>query len=106
MAEKDALRYLTSGPLCRRAADLMPLLCILAGPDGVDTGCVPMTLGDPAAVELRGRTLLDVEDDGRAPVSHALRAAQERGVRALERAGMRVRTARFLSGRRKLWRQR
>src|SRR5262249_8717417 len=36
IAENDALRYLTTGPLCRRAEDLWPIVRTLAGPDGED----------------------------------------------------------------------
>ena len=39
IATNQALRYLTTGPLARRAEDLMPLLRVLAGPDGQDGGC-------------------------------------------------------------------
>src|SRR5207237_4871758 len=46
MAHGPALRYLTTGPIARHAEDLMPLLRILAGPDGDDAGCVAMELGD------------------------------------------------------------
>lgn len=52
-AKGDALRYLTTGPLCRKADDLWPLVKILAGPDGIDSGCRDWPLGDPAAVSLR-----------------------------------------------------
>jgi fatty acid amide hydrolase 2 len=94
-ASAGARRILTTGPLTRRAEDLMPLLRILAGPDGDDPGCFAMPLGDPAAVELRGRTVLDVPDDGRLGVSDELRAAQERAASALSARGARVRVARF-----------
>jgi fatty acid amide hydrolase 2 len=95
MAENEVLRYLTTGPLTRKAADLMPLLRILAGPDGIDEGCKEISLGDPAEVRLEGRTLLHVEDNGAIDVSDDLRAAQERAVRALEARGMRVSRVRF-----------
>jgi fatty acid amide hydrolase 2 len=90
-----ARRILTTGPLARRAEDLMPLLRILAGPDGEDPGCTAIALGDPAAVDLRGLTVLDVPDDGRLGVSDELRAAQERAASALSARGARVRTMRF-----------
>ncbi len=95
MAENEVLRYLTTGPITRRAEDLMPLLRILAGPDGIDDGCEEMPLGDPDSVDLQGRTLLDVEDNGAIDVSDDLRAAQQRAVRALADRGMRVRRVRF-----------
>ena len=90
-----ARTYLTTGPLARRAEDLMPLLRVLAGPDGDDEGCVRMTLGDPAHVDLRDVTVLDVPDDGRYGTSDELRAAQERAASCLSRRGARIRTARF-----------
>ncbi|MGM0575108.1 MAG: amidase [Myxococcota bacterium] len=95
LAENDALRYLTTGPLARRAEDLMPLLRILAGPDGRDGGCREWTLGDPDAVDLDGLRVLHVPDNGRTPVSRQLREAQERAAAALEDAGARITTARI-----------
>jgi len=92
VAHGDALRYLATGPLTRRAADLMPLTRILAGPDGADGGCEEMTLGDPGAVDLAGLTVLHVPDNGRTPVSRELRDAQRRVADHLESLGARVRT--------------
>ena len=43
------------GPLARRAEDLMPLLRIIAGPDGADL-TQRRPLGDPAEVLLDGLT--------------------------------------------------
>ncbi|HEY6462400.1 MAG TPA: amidase family protein, partial [Polyangiaceae bacterium] len=95
MTSSRAQRILTTGPLARRAEDLMPLLRVLAGPDGEDGGCVAMELGDPASVDLRDLTVLDVADDGKLGVSDELRAAQERAAGALAARGARVKTARF-----------
>lgn len=39
VAEGDALRYLTTGPIARYAEDLWPLLVVIEGADGVDTAC-------------------------------------------------------------------
>jgi fatty acid amide hydrolase 2 len=58
-----ARRILTTGPIARRAEDLMPLLRILAGPDGGDPGCIELPLLDPAAVDLRSLTVIDVSDE-------------------------------------------
>lgn len=76
IAENEALRYLTTGPLSRRAEDLMPLLRILAGPDGHDTGCEELAIGDPATVDLSALRVLDLPDDGRTSVHPELRKAQ------------------------------
>ncbi|MEK6606850.1 MAG: amidase family protein, partial [Myxococcota bacterium] len=95
LADEGARRYLTTGPLARRAEDLMPLLRILAGPDGEDGGCTPMPLGDPADVPIEGLRVLSVADDGLGRVSADLREAQERAARALEARGAIVERARI-----------
>jgi fatty acid amide hydrolase 2 len=89
-AEGDALLYLTTGPLSRRAEDLMPLLSILAGPDGKDERCTSRRLGDPASVDIASLRVLDVRGNGRLPVSRVLVEAQARAARALAARGARV----------------
>lgn len=90
IAENEALRYLTTGPLSRRAEDLMPLVRILAGPDGEDTGCEEIPLGDPADVDLSQLRVLDMATDGRARVHPELRAAQQRAADHLASLGATV----------------
>ncbi|HWL37580.1 MAG TPA: amidase [Frankiaceae bacterium] len=76
------LRYQCTGPLARRAEDLLPLLRILAdspvGPDEVD---------------LAGLDVVTVESNGRHTVQPELIAAQRRAVATLRTLGARVRTA-------------
>ena len=95
IAHGAALRYLTTGPLARRAEDLMPLLRILAGPDGIDTGCLPLTLGDPDQVSIDELVVHLVPDNGRIKVSREMAAAQRRAAEALEGMGATVRTTRI-----------
>ena len=90
IAHGPALQYLSTGPLCRRAEDLWPLLTILAGPDGIDTGCEVSRLGDPDQVDLAGLRVLHIPDNGRTPVSGELRRAQERVADHLGSLGARV----------------
>ena len=59
-------RTLCLGPLTRHTEDLMPLLRILAGPDGQCPGVRPFELGDPAAVNLKDLTVFRL-DAGRWP---------------------------------------
>jgi amidase len=42
---------------------------IVAGPDGVDSGVVPMPLADPSAVELAGLRVAFYTDDGSTPTT-------------------------------------
>ncbi len=88
IAEGRARRMLCTGPLTQHAEDLMPLLRLLAGPDGRDPVCRDAPLLDPEGVELAGRTLLQVDDNGQLPISEELRIAQEQAARHLVRRGM------------------
>ncbi|HEY3353683.1 MAG TPA: amidase [Polyangia bacterium] len=88
-------RYLTTGPIARRAEDLWPLVRILAGPDGEDGGARALPLGDPAAVRLDELDVLVVEENGAVPVHADLRYALWRAADALGARGARVRRARF-----------
>ena len=60
----DAGAYLCSGPLCRRVEDLMPLLRVLAGPDGEDPLCRPFELGDPEQVDLKDLVVIPMASGG------------------------------------------
>ncbi|MDY0001436.1 MAG: amidase [Polyangia bacterium] len=91
----EQLRYVTTGPICRRAEDLWPLLRAMAGPDGEDPGCREVALGDPSGVALEDLTVLDVPDNGMTPLHPSLRAAQERVVAHLASRGARVVRARI-----------
>lgn len=55
-------RVVTCGPMARRAKDLMPLLKIMAGPDGVDTSVIDLELGDPKEVDFKNRRVLVCHD--------------------------------------------
>jgi len=86
------LRLLGTGPLARRAEDLMPLLRILAGPDGADSTTQVRTLGDPGAVEMGELEVFSVEGNGFRRVSPTLIAAQREATAVLQGQGARVRT--------------
>lgn len=87
--------YLTTGPICRHATDLMPLLRLMAGPDGEDAVCRPMDIGNPEHVDLSDLRVLDVPDNGFLRISEDLRAAQEQVARHLESKGARVERREF-----------
>ncbi len=86
----DARRMLSTGPLCRKAEDLMPLLRILAGPDGVDDTIAAQHLGDPAEVDLAGLRVRVVMQAGFGTVAPELRAAVNRAAQALAALGAQV----------------
>ena len=89
-AENEALRFLTTGPLCRKAEDLMPLVKVMAGPDGVDSGCYDMKLGDPDEVDLTGLRYLNLRGFKRYPVHPSLKYRQQLMVDLMKRRGCRV----------------
>ncbi len=89
-------RYLCTGPLCRRAEDLMPLLRLMAGPDAEHPEWASSeVLGDPAQVSYAGRTLISIEDSGNVPVSQELRRAQALAAEHLQSLGMRLRVVKL-----------
>jgi len=88
-------RYLTSGPLCRHAEDIWPLVKILAGPDGKDPYVIPYELGDPGEVEIPRLRVFDVPDNGWLKVHSDLKRAQQRAARALADTGAQVESRRF-----------
>lgn len=90
LPRNEALRYLTTGPLTRKADDLMPLLRIIAGPDNEDTGCKDFVLGNPADVQLNTITVIDIEDNSWINVNDELKYAQKRAVKHLAGLGAKV----------------
>lgn len=91
-AEGAIRRYLCTGPMARRAEDLMPLLRIMAGPDERYPECAPASqLGDPDTVSFEGRALISIESSGAIPVSPELLRAQRRAAEHLVSRGMQLR---------------
>ena len=101
-ADGEAAAMLATGPLCRRAEDLMPALRILAGPDGSDEHVREVELADPAAVDFAGLDVVISEQSSVLPVRRELRDARERAAGALAAAGARVRREPMKSLRRAL----
>ena len=87
----DIRRTLYLGTLARRSEDLMPLLSIIAGPDGVDPFAVSMPLGDPTSVDVAGLPVAVATDSSTVPLRPTLRAAIDDAATALDAAGADVR---------------
>ena len=81
---------LGSGPLARRAEDLMPFLRIVAGPDGIDRTVREAELGDPDEVSIEGLRVVISDDATLIPVALELRNARIHAARALREAGAEV----------------
>jgi amidase len=78
------------GPLSRFVEDLGPVFEIVAGPDGRDSGVVPMPLGEPEAAELAGLRVAFYTDDGSTPTTPETVAAVRDAADALTSAGARA----------------
>jgi fatty acid amide hydrolase 2 len=101
ISQGEAMAMSVVGPLARRAEDLMPVLRLVAGPDGEDplvTGEVE--LGDPDKVEISGLEVVISEGASYLPTSGELREARERAAGALAAAGARLRRENLRSVRR------
>jgi fatty acid amide hydrolase 2 len=80
---------LVIGPLTRRVGDVMPLLRVIAGPDGQDAHCGDSWLGDPDGVSLKdvdvftlpGNAFVRVDDDMKSSVEASAKALERRGAR-------------------------
>jgi fatty acid amide hydrolase 2 len=95
-------RMLQSGPLARRAEDLMPLLRTIAGPDGVDPYASAAALGEPEEVAIDGLQVVLLEETSVRPFSREVRDAREQAAGALVAAGAQVRRVAMKSWQRAL----
>jgi fatty acid amide hydrolase 2 len=95
MPEGELRRRLSPGPLTRRAEDLLPLLRLIAGPDGEDPYTEPMTLGDVADVAIDGLSVVVATHASTIPLRPVLRDAIDSAADGLEQRGARVRRTPF-----------
>jgi fatty acid amide hydrolase 2 len=94
-AQGEPKRLLGYGPLARRAEDLMPMLRIVSGPDGIDPLAEDVVLGDPDTVSLEGLRVLLSDQAFLQPVSRELLAAREQAAGALAASGARLERVRM-----------
>jgi amidase len=76
------------GPIARSAFDLHAALAMIAGPDWRDAGVVPMPLGDPAELELRGLRAAVYTDMPEISATPETAAAVRAAAQALADAGV------------------
>ena len=95
MPDGELRRRLSPGPLARRSADLMPVLRLIAGPDGDDPYVEDLALGDPADVSIRGLPVVLATHASTLPLRPVLRDAIDRAADGLADRGADVRRAPF-----------
>jgi len=78
------------GPLSRFVDDLTPTLSFIAGPDGRDSGVVPVPLGDSGAVSLDGLRVAFYTDDGETDTTPDTAAAVRDAAEVLRQSGVEV----------------
>jgi amidase len=78
------------GPMARHVEDLATILPILAGPDGIDGGTVPVPLGESIGVDLRGLRVMLHLSDGVAPPDVGTERALRDAATALSQVGAAV----------------
>jgi amidase len=78
------------GPLATTVADAAAALRVIAGPDGVDAGCMPVRLGSEHEVVLAGLRVAVVAGDGAWTPAASTRAAVSRAIDHLCAAGASV----------------
>lgn len=75
------------GPLARRFQDLITVIKLIAGPDGVDPDCVAVPVGDPDTVASTGLRVAVVDETGTWKAAASTAAAVSRAVDALDARG-------------------
>lgn len=78
------------GPMARYVEDLILLLPVISGPDGMDPYAAPVPLGDPHGVNVRSLRIGFYDHDGLARVSPQTATAVERAAALLAKQGARV----------------
>jgi fatty acid amide hydrolase 2 len=69
IAEGAALRLLGTGPICRRAEDLYPLVRLASGPDGIDATTRALPLLPPSLQQIEGLQVVVIQGNGLRRVS-------------------------------------
>lgn len=82
-----ARRYLGLGPMTRYAQDLMPILKVIAGPDGIDDSVEKMKLGDEKKVKISDLTFYYINHKN---LHRDVKRAQDNAIHALKSSGATV----------------
>jgi Asp-tRNA(Asn)/Glu-tRNA(Gln) amidotransferase A subunit family amidase len=95
------------GPMARTVDDVKALFEVMQGADDGDACAAPVPVRWPSEAEVRKLRVGYFEDDGRTPVTPAIRAAVQNAAEALHNAGFRVEPFRpeGLEEARELWKR-
>jgi len=76
------------GPMARYVRDLVLVLPLIAGEDGIDSGVIPMPLRDPSSVSTKDLHVAFYVDDGQATPTPDVVSAVEAAAHTLSEAGV------------------
>jgi amidase len=93
------------GPIARSVADVSILTSILAGPDGIDAGCVPVPFRDPRAASVQRLRIAVYDDNGLLTCAPDTIATVRAAAGALAAAGVTVEEANHPTGGHELTRE-
>ena len=93
------------GPIARSVADVSILTSLLAGPDGIDAGCVPVPFRDPRAASVQGLRIAVYDDNGLVAPAPDTIATVRAAADALAAAGVTVEEANHPTGGHELTRE-
>jgi amidase len=82
--------FCSAGPMARHVEDLALTLKFLSGPDGIDTMCAPVPLGDPSAVDVCKLRIAFHTDNGILAASPETADTVRAAAKSLLDAGARV----------------
>lgn len=95
MAENQALRYLTTGPIARKAEDLSLLLKIYSGKDGLDKGCLDFQIDWDEKLDITNLEFISIESNGLLSVEEELIYSQRKVVDFLKKKGAKEKKIQF-----------
>jgi amidase len=81
------------GPIGRSVADVATLTSVLAGPDGIDAGCIPVPFQDPSTVSIQGLRVAVHYDNGVVTPAPETTATVRAAADALATAGVIIQEA-------------
>lgn len=91
----NPIRILSSGPLARKAEDLMPLVNLLKGKDGIDESVLDIELEQNFKVDFSTLQVINLDDIKGKNVDNDLKDAQQKVINHLISKGATIRQARM-----------
>lgn len=89
----NPVRFLSTGPLCRKAEDLPLLISILKGKDGIDESVLDIDFPKNTEIDFKTLTIITLHDIPGKPVEAELKSAENEVIKYLISKGARQKSA-------------